>query len=128
MSLNGLLTRFTIGIVYLTTLATADSKHELEQALAMLVKAVEGEESTSPCLYQLYYEQAIGDRKSTTEKLGTTSALAFPPLSATLAFEDSDLEAVKTAWSLVMGDETDEETYLVFEDREGADAEDEVYE
>lgn len=128
MGLNSLLIRFSIGVVYLTTLTSADSKNELEQALAMLVKAVEGEESTSSCLYQLYYEQAIGDRKSTTEKLGTTSVLSFPPLSATLAFEDSDLEAVKTAWSLVMGDESDEETYLVFEDREGADAEDEVYE
>ncbi|KAK8067931.1 rab protein geranylgeranyltransferase component A [Apiospora saccharicola] len=113
-------------VVYLTTMTTNGSKNELEQALTMLVKAVEGEESTSPCLYQLYYEQAIGDGKPTTEKLGATSALSFPPLSATLAFEDSDLEAVKTAWSLVMGDECDEETYLVFEDREGADAEDDV--
>ncbi|KAK8073824.1 hypothetical protein PG994_004723 [Apiospora phragmitis] len=115
-------------VVYLTTLATAGSKHELEQALVMLVYAVEGEDSTSPCLYQLYYEQALGDRQSTTENHGTTPALSFPPLSATIAFEDSDLEAVKTAWSLVSGDESDEDTYLVFEDREGADAEDEVYE
>ncbi|KAK8070904.1 hypothetical protein PG997_011107 [Apiospora hydei] len=115
-------------VVYLTTLATAESKHELEQALTMLIKAVEGEESTASCLYQLYYEQAIGDRKSITENHGTTPAFSFPPLSATLAFEDTDLEAVKTAWSLVLGDESDEETYLVFEDREGADAEDEVYE
>ena len=94
----------------------------------MLVNAVEGDESASPCLYQLYYEQAFGDKASTTENLGATPNLSFPPLSATLAFEDSDLEAVKAAWGLVLGDEADEETYLVFEDREGADAEDEVYE
>ncbi|KAK8110005.1 hypothetical protein PG999_008142 [Apiospora kogelbergensis] len=120
----------TVGqcVIYLTTLSTVNSKHELEQALSMLVNAVEGDESASPCLYQLYYEKAFGDKASTTENLGATPNLSFPPLSATLAFEDSDLEAVKAAWGLVLGDEADEETYLVFEDREGADAEDEVYE
>ncbi|KAK6839629.1 rab proteins geranylgeranyltransferase component A [Apiospora arundinis] len=116
-------------VVYLTTLATVGSKHALKQALDMLVSAaVESDVSASPCLYQLYYEQVFGDRTLTTDKLGTTPIFSLPPLSATLAFEDSDLEAVKSAWGLVLGDEADEETYLVFEDREGADAEDEIYE
>ena len=52
---------------------------------------------------------------------------SFPPPSLGLAFDDSDLDAVKTAWELVMGAEASQEEYMVFEDREGADAEDEIF-
>ena len=93
----------------------------------MLLHTTEGEEAAAPCLYQLYYEQTGGDGKATTEMKGNVPVFSFPPPSLGLAFDDSELDAVKTAWELVMGVEASQEEYMVFEDREGADAEDEVF-
>lgn len=51
----------------------------------------------------------------------------FSLLPLDLAFNDSVLDPVRTAWEMVVPGATDEERadYLVFTDREGADAEDE---
>lgn len=114
-------------MVYLTTLATPGSKQRLERALELLLHAAEGDEVVPPSLYQLYYEQSGGDGKATTEKKGNVPVFSFPPPSLGLAFDDSDLDAVKTAWELVMSAEASQEEYMVFEDREGADAEDNVF-
>ena len=114
-------------MVYLTTLATPGSKQRLERALELLLHAAEGDEVVPPSLYQLYYEQSGGDGKATTEKKGNVPVFSFPPPSLGLAFDDSDLDAVKTAWELVMSAEASQEEYMVFDDREGADAEDNVF-
>lgn len=56
---------------------------------------------------------------------GQTAEFSLLPLD--LAFNDSVLDPVKSAWDMVHLNATDEERaeYLVFTDREGADAEDE---
>jgi hypothetical protein len=75
-------------------------------------------------LYQLYYEQTGFDNPSVNID-GQTAEFSLLPLD--LAFNDSVLDPVKSAWEMVVPNATEEERaeYLVFTDREGADAEDE---
>lgn len=53
---------------------------------------------------------------------------SFPSPTLDLAFNDASLDAVLEAWKVVMGDAADESEYMIFDDREGADANDDVYE
>jgi hypothetical protein len=111
--------------VYLTTLASTGSKQKLEQALDLLL--ITGEQAAPVCLYKLYYEQTATERTPSAETIGSVPKFSFPSPSLGLAFNDANLDAVKEAWKLVMGKETPETEYMVFDDREGADAEDDVY-
>ena len=85
---------------------------------------MQGQASSPKPLYQLYYEQSGYDTPSVD--IDEQSAV-FSLLPLDLAFNDSVLDPVRKAWELVMPDVTDEEAaeYMVFADREGADAEDE---
>lgn len=44
--------------------------------------------------------------------------LAFPPPSLDLAFDDSVIDHVMSAWRQIMGDEADDATFMRFERRE----------
>lgn len=72
----------------------------------------------------MYYEQTGVDTPSVNID-GQTAEFSLLPLD--LAFNDSVLDPVKSAWEMVNSNATDEERaeYLLFTDREGADAEDE---
>ncbi|PTB67912.1 hypothetical protein BBK36DRAFT_1114484 [Trichoderma citrinoviride] len=113
-------------VLYLSTLASPNAQAHLEQALSSLLAslAVQGQASSPKPLYQLYYEQSGYDTPSVD--IDEQSAV-FSLLPLDLAFNDSVLDPVRKAWELVMPDVTDEEAaeYMVFTDREGADAEDE---
>ncbi|KAI0130215.1 GDP dissociation inhibitor [Xylariales sp. AK1849] len=113
-------------VIYLTTLASLGSKQRLEQAVESLSNIADIQETPS-CLYQLYYEQTISERNSTTDTIGSSRRFSFPSPSLSLAFDDADLDAVKEAWQIVMREDTSAEEYLVFEDREGADADHDMY-
>jgi Rab proteins geranylgeranyltransferase component A len=108
-------------------MTSPESKKTLETALEGLL-AASGEPETPVCLYQLYYEQGVSDGPLVPAADAVRKEFYFPSPSLNLAFKDEDLDAVKTAWKLVMGDEANEDDYMVFDDREGADADDEVYE
>jgi hypothetical protein len=84
-----------------------------------------GAEDESPkCLYRLYYQQARGASACTIE--GNTLQLPAPSLS--LSFDDLSLEPVRQAWTKVMSTEAEdpETEYMVFSDREPADAYDDA--
>jgi hypothetical protein len=51
----------------------------------------------------------------------------FPTRSSPLSFDDSVLEPVREVWKKMMGDAAVEAEYMVFEDREGAVDDDDVY-
>ncbi|KAI4593647.1 Rab proteins geranylgeranyltransferase component A [Pestalotiopsis sp. 9143b] len=113
--------------IYLTTLASTSSKEKLEKALELLL-ASSGEQETPISLYRLYYEQAISERSSSVEKIGAVPHFSFPSLPHELAFGDASLDTVLDAWKVAIGEEAQESEYMIFEDREGADAhDDEVY-
>ncbi|KAK6085349.1 rab protein geranylgeranyltransferase component A [Seiridium cupressi] len=114
--------------IYLTTLASPGSKERLEKALKLLL-AQPGESETPISLYQLYYEQTVSPRTTSMEMIGSVPKFSFPSLPLGLALADTDLDAVLEAWKVAMGDDTREDEYMIFEDREGADAhDDDVYE
>lgn len=100
----------------------------MEQALELLLSYGGGDE-TPLSLYQLYYEQTTGGNLLLREPVGSLPKFLFPTLSLGLTLDDTDLDPVLDAWKLVMGDDSQDNEFMVFEDREGADAyDDEVYE
>ncbi|KAI2468162.1 GDP dissociation inhibitor [Annulohypoxylon bovei var. microspora] len=113
-------------VIYLATLATPQSTTRLASALdALLSAATPADAPESTCLYKLQYEQSVSPREPSRATRGSTSTFAFPSPSLGLAFDDGCLDTVKDAWKLVVGDDCTEE-YMVFEDREGADDDEEV--
>ncbi|KAI0385020.1 GDP dissociation inhibitor [Hypomontagnella monticulosa] len=115
-------------VIYLTTLATPQSIQRLEEALDALLAAATPPESVKPvCLYKLQYDQSLSSREPASTTHGDVTTFAFPSPSLNLAFDDSCLEPVKDAWKVVMGDDTPEDAYMIFEDREGVGDDDEVY-
>ncbi|KAI1851158.1 hypothetical protein JX265_013276 [Neoarthrinium moseri] len=113
--------------IYLTTHTSPSAKKNLEQALGSLL-ATAAEQETPICLYQLYYEQTVSEGTPLVETVGAVPKFSFPSPSPNLAFDDSSLDTVKQAWKQVMGDEAQDDEFMIFEDREGADANDEIYE
>ena len=120
-----MLTCSAIGVLYLTTIHTLESKILLERSVDSLLAALSTDQ-TPTCLYQLYYEQAIG--KSEPHVDG--QIFEFPPPSVSLAFDDSTLEPILQAWKMAMGAAADdpEVEYMTFTDREGMGDDDDVYE
>lgn len=106
--------------MYFTTLATAKSKLLLEAALSSLLAALTSGDQTPSPLYQLYYQQVRGSKEIQTD--GKIVQLPAPSLS--LAFDDSTLESVRQVWKTAMESASEEleAEYMVFPDREGADA------
>jgi hypothetical protein len=102
-------------------LATPQASHILNVALTALLQAVTP--SANP-LYKLYYEQTTSARQSQVTSLRSAAVFEFPSPSLSLSFDDSSLDPVKEAWKLVMKDEASEDAYMVFEDREGMDDDD----
>ncbi|KAL2181005.1 GDP dissociation inhibitor [Thermothelomyces heterothallicus CBS 202.75] len=114
---------FGQSVLYLTTLATANSKELLERALEAFTHVAGGAEAPQ-ILFRLQYEQLTGTDVTSVEG----SIVTFPTPSPSLAFNDSVLEPVREAWTKVMGEAAAEAQYMVFEDREGAVDDDDVYE
>ncbi|KAI1263324.1 GDP dissociation inhibitor [Xylariaceae sp. FL1019] len=110
-------------IIYLTTLANPQVKNVLDTALNALVKTTE---PSAICLYKLYYEQTASSYEFANTSRGTTSVLTFPSPSLSLSFDDTCLDDVKKAWKLIMNGHASDEEFMAFEDREGADADDDA--
>ena len=109
--------------MYFTTLTTADAKEVLQRALDAFI-SVTSDGQPSQVLYRLQYEQLAG--ADTFKAEGSICTLPAP--SPSLSFEDSVLGPVREGWERVMGEAAAEAEYMVFEDREGAMDEDDVYE
>lgn len=112
------------GVLYLSTIHTAESKSVLERAITLLLTALAAEDGpASQCLYQLYYEQKSSTRSTVA---GDDRILEFSTPRLSLAFDDSILEPVQQVWSKVMPEAAADENvqYMVFADREGVGDED----
>jgi hypothetical protein len=109
--------------LYFTTLTTADANEVLERALDAFV-SVTSDDQPSQVLYRLQYEQLAGADNFKAEG----SIFTLPATSPSLSFGDSMLGPVREGWEKVMGAAAAEAEYMVFEDREGAMGDDDVYE
>ncbi|KAK0387909.1 hypothetical protein NLU13_4154 [Sarocladium strictum] len=114
-------------IVYLSTIADSNADSALEQALRSLLTAASSnmEDGGSPrVLYRLCYEQAQGPTSTSVDG----NIINMPCSSLSLAFDDANLQSVRHAWDALRGPEDEETFYMKFDDREGQDDADDVYE
>jgi hypothetical protein len=109
-------------VLYITSLtqdAPENNQTRLESALESFLSAVDG---SPECLYKLYYEYIPATGELRREQDGMILDFPTPPL--TLAFADSTLDSVHTAWQSVMGSDAESlggDEYMKFVDREGAE-------
>jgi hypothetical protein len=113
------------GILYLSTRTTPTSKDILEAGLSSLLQALSQDQLTPKSLFQMFYEQR--DTSPAVNVEG--SVVHLPSLGPDLAFHDSVMDQVRVAWdAVVKSDETvDRSSYMKFEDREGADPEEDIF-
>ncbi|XWW96455.1 hypothetical protein V2A60_004429 [Cordyceps javanica] len=115
-------------IIYLSTITTASSKALLESALSSLLHATATEGQAAPeVLYKLQYEQR--GAKLASLDVGDDDIVTFGAPVLDLAFRDATLEPVRQAWEKLTGRAGEEATaeYLVFEDREGVNDDEDVF-
>ena len=99
-------------------LSTASQRPALHSALETLTSTLDAKS-----LYTLSYTQSQGPPTLRTD--GSTLTLPSPRTS--LAFDDGVLDAVRGAWEVLWGTWGGERgEFMVFEDREGAEEDDEV--
>ncbi|KAI5464026.1 GDP dissociation inhibitor-domain-containing protein [Mariannaea sp. PMI_226] len=109
--------------IYLSTMHDVSSKSVLEVALSSLISSISGGEVTaSPAVYRLYYIQSVGS--SSLHLDGNTITFPLPPVD--LSFNDSIVESVQKVWSKVVGESTEDDEYMKFDDRE-KDGDDDAY-
>merc|ERR1712098_951941 len=80
-------------LVYLSTISTSSSK-----ALSSLLSAI-SPDSSSPILYTLSYDQKSGGATTTSVD---GNVITFPSVPLDLAFNDTVMEQVRTAWNAVV--------------------------
>jgi Rab proteins geranylgeranyltransferase component A len=108
----------------LTMLAVPGASDILNRALTALLEAV----APSACaLYKLSYEQASSDRQPIITPQHSATVFEFPSPSLGLSFDDTSLDTVKKAWKLIMKDESVDDAYMMFEDREGMGDDDSIF-
>ncbi|KAL2842239.1 GDP dissociation inhibitor-domain-containing protein [Aspergillus pseudoustus] len=95
----------------------------IADAVDKLLKSSSGPDAQ--VLWSLRYTQlgrAVGcDTSPANNVLG--NVIRFPPPSLDLAFDDSIIDLVKDAWTIIMGDDASPEHFMKFEDRESYDDE-----
>jgi len=125
-------------ILYASTLLEDNAKERLEAAVDTLIHSPTFSRSPDPAtpesaprvLYTVYYEQGC----ASTSLSVSDGLCSFPSSSLDLAFDDAMLDHVEGTWKAIVGvqvrDEADEASgsgnaYMVFEEREGMQADDE---
>ncbi|KAI9838996.1 MAG: hypothetical protein M1819_004204 [Sarea resinae] len=121
-------------ILYASTLDCPDAHALLDEAVSYLVDSSSDETAPPQILYSLRYKQQ-GPESSSTHSVSDLSSLPvsalqtdsdrpakvylFSPPSLDLAFDDRILDAVKQVWKNIIGEEVDESSFMVFEERNG---------
>ncbi|KAL4940255.1 hypothetical protein BDV06DRAFT_230459 [Aspergillus oleicola] len=113
-------------ILYSSVSIPGQQGHSLiDGAIEKLLRSNAGPDAR--VLWSLRYTQlgrAVGTGGETRPaNVVSGNVVRFPPPSLDLAFDDSTIDLVKDAWTMVMGDEATDEAFLRFEDREDYDDE-----
>ncbi|KAL1849467.1 Rab proteins geranylgeranyltransferase component A [Paecilomyces lecythidis] len=108
------------------SLPGAEGQELLNLAIQKLLQSMRNEAGAS-VLWSLRFTQ-LGRADDAPADLVLSLAgrvIGLPPPSLDLAFDDDMIDAVQKVWKTVMGDEAREESFMQFEDREGAGVDDE---
>ncbi|KAL2820000.1 GDP dissociation inhibitor [Aspergillus granulosus] len=95
----------------------------IADAIDKLLKSNAGPDAR--VLWSLRYTQlgrAVGSDASPANDV-SGNLIRFPPQSLDLAFDDSVIDLVKDAWTIIMGDGASPDHFMKFEDRESYDDE-----
>ncbi|KIW17298.1 hypothetical protein PV08_04489 [Exophiala spinifera] len=113
-------------IIYASVRVEADktsSKHRLESAIQSFL---ETENASGTLLWSLSYVfsgvSAVANETPTLLR-PSPSIMLFPPASQDIAFPDNVLDIVKGAWQSITAPQTDDSSFLRFEEREPEDEE-----
>lgn len=107
----------------MSTPSHSQSRSLLDRALSSFLDAASSDGEPPKCIWRLHYEQAVGTGSLTVDNnIGT-----FGMLPPDLAFNDSVLIPVQQAWNMVAGTSEDTEEYMKFDDREGVNDDDDVF-
>ena len=108
--------------MYLSSPKTSQSKSLLDTALSSFLSTFADGADAPKCIWKMHYTQAAGNGAFGIEgNIGT-----FDLISPEMAFNDDVLPPVQQAWEMVTGADNGE-GYMKFEDREGANDEDDVF-
>jgi hypothetical protein len=92
----------------------------LEAALDQLIAA---EGPLAHVLWSWRYTQrgrlSNGETQWSLQDESCPNHYLFPPPSLDFAFEDDILDIVKEAWKKIVGEEVDDDDFMMFDDREG---------
>lgn len=108
------------------SLPGAEGQELLNLAIQKLLQSMRNEAGAS-VLWSLRFTQ-LGRTDDAPADLVLSLAgrvIGLPPPSLDLAFDDDMIDAVQKVWKTVMGNEAREESFMQFEDREGAGVDDE---
>ena len=108
------------GVIYANTLLPYEEGYStIESATKQLLASIDPQ---AEIIYSLRYTQLGSLESDASTSLSTEQCdriFAFPAPCLDLAFDDMMIEQVKKVWKTIMGDDANEDEFLVFEDREG---------
>ncbi|KAE8144394.1 GDP dissociation inhibitor [Aspergillus avenaceus] len=98
----------------------------IENAVHRLLQSAT--EAEAKIMWSLRYTQLglgndVADAHKWELQRPSANILRIPPPSLDLAFDDAMINLVKNAWKVIMGEEANDDEFMNFEDREGADEE-----
>ena len=100
-----------------------------ERSEARLASTADGN-VTPKTLWSMFYVQTgtpiLGSTALSIDLDETGRIMKFPPASLDLAFDDGIIDCVRAAWRKIMGQESEDASFMQFEEREGI-ADDEDY-
>ncbi|KAJ9264185.1 hypothetical protein DTO212C5_7244 [Paecilomyces variotii] len=103
------------------SLPGAEGQEILDSAIQRLLQSVRNEAGAS-VLWSLRFTQLGRADDGSADPIPSAAGrvIRFPPPSLDLAFDDATIDAVQKVWEMVLGDEARDESFMQFEDREGA--------
>jgi hypothetical protein len=111
------------GILYTSTsLSGQEGFQLLKKAVDALLSTVDVSPTPS-ILWSVQYQQQASSGSEAVSTDTNEHLLRFPPQSLDLAFDDSTFDNVEEVWQKIMG--ADAGDFLVFQDREAYDDDDE---
>lgn len=106
------------------SVAGDDGQLLLDAAVRKLLQSFADGSHPPAVLWSLRYTQVgvASEDAGTTATVMTSPAsdklLFLPPASLDLAFDDGMIDAVKTAWKAILGDEARDDDFMTFDDRD----------
>lgn len=100
-------------------LELSQAHHRLDDTVASMLRAVT-ESETAAVLWRLKYTQRHRQSPGSAQMSRSSGNVrTLPTASLGVEFDDSIIELVQSVWEEIIGHDTKDQDFMVFEDREG---------